>query len=48
MSLFNANLYSLFNIVFNTGRVPEVWTKGFIDPIYKKKGIWRTPIAIEE
>ena len=28
----------LFNIVFETGYVPECWTIGMIKPIYKKKG----------
>ena len=39
----------LFDIVFNNGCVPEVWTKGFIVPVYKtKKRIERIPITIEE
>ena len=33
----------LFNIVFNTGCVPDVWTKDFIVPIYKKKGDRENP-----
>ena len=33
----------LFNIVLNTCHVPEVWTKGFIVPIFKKKGSRENP-----
>ena len=33
----------LLNIVLNTGHVPEVWTKGFIVPIFKKKGSRENP-----
>ena len=33
----------LFNNVLNTGHVPEVWTKGFIVPIFKKKGRRENP-----
>ena len=35
--------FRLFNIVLNTGHVPEVWTKGFIVPIFKKKGSRENP-----
>ena len=31
-------LTKLFNVVLNSGVVPEAWTKGIIIPIYKKKG----------
>ena len=33
----------LFNIFLNTDHVPEVWTKGFIVPIFKKKGSRENP-----
>jgi len=28
----------LFNIVFDTGRIPESWLTGIIRPVYKNKG----------
>ena len=31
-------LTKLFNVVLNSGVVPEAWTKSIIIPIYKKKG----------
>jgi len=33
----------LFNIIFNTGTVPETWTDGLIKPIYKQKGDQKSP-----
>ena len=33
------NVYvKLFNTVFNTGSIPDAWTKGIINLIYKNKG----------
>ena len=33
------NVYvKLFNTVFNTGIIPDAWTKEIINPIYKNKG----------
>lgn len=31
-------LLNIFNLIFDTGIVPEVWTLGMIKPIYKCKG----------
>ena len=28
----------LFNLIFNTGNVPELWLRGNIVPVYKNKG----------
>ena len=28
----------LFNLIFETGHVPELWSIGIVIPIYKKKG----------
>ena len=28
----------LFNIILDSGALPEVWSVGLIKPIYKKKG----------
>ena len=28
----------LFNLILDTGIVPETWTRGVIKPIYKQKG----------
>ena len=33
----------LFNIIFDTGIIPECWTLGTIKPIYKNKGNIREP-----
>ena len=30
--------FKLFNIIFDSGLVPEVWTTGIINPIYINKG----------
>ena len=30
--------YKLFNLISNTGFIPEAWSKGTIMPIYKNKG----------
>ena len=31
-------LYTFFNLIFETGYLPEAWLEGIIMPIYKKKG----------
>ena len=31
-------LCNLFNLIFDTGIIPEVWTVGLIKPVYKNKG----------
>ena len=31
-------LKNLFNLVFETGIIPEIWTTGIIKPLYKNKG----------
>ena len=36
-------LENLFNLVLDTGLVPECWTLGMIKPIYKNKGSERDP-----
>ena len=36
-------LVGLFNLVFDTGIVPETWTLGMILPIFKNKGSPRDP-----
>ena len=36
-------LVGLFNLVFDTGIVPETWTLGMIQPIFKNKGSARDP-----
>ena len=33
----------LFNLILNTGIVPEAWSKGTILPIYKNKGDVKDP-----
>jgi hypothetical protein len=33
----------LFNLIFNTGYIPETWTDGLIKPIYKQKGNPNSP-----
>ena len=33
----------LFNLVFNSGKIPESWTLGVIKPIYKNKGDPKLP-----
>ena len=34
---------SVFNIILNTGFIPEDWTLGIIKPIYKNKGSREDP-----
>ena len=34
---------SLFNVVLNSGKIPESWTVGYISPIYKGKGPMNNP-----
>ena len=36
-------LVDLFNLVFDTGIIPESWTLGMIQPIFKNKGSPRDP-----
>ena len=33
----------IFNLVLDSGRIPEKWTGGFIIPIYKQKGSINDP-----
>ncbi|MEW8548127.1 MAG: reverse transcriptase family protein, partial [Candidatus Thiodiazotropha sp.] len=42
-SIFMPIYVRLFNIVLDTGCVPEIWTKGFIVPIFKNKGSKENP-----
>ena len=48
LSLFYSDYVRLFNVVLNTVHNPEVWTKGFIVKLFKKKEAWRIQIIIEE
>ena len=34
---------NLFNIILNTGIIPETWTLGIIKPLFKKKGLKNDP-----
>ena len=36
-------LRKLFNVIFDSGCIPDVWCKGIIVPIYKKKGDVKNP-----
>lgn len=36
-------LSNLFNLIFDTGYIPESWTLGMIKPIYKNKGCSKDP-----
>ena len=38
LSLMNPIILQLFNVILDTGIVPECWTVGNIKPIYKNKG----------
>ena len=35
----------LFNLVLNSSVIPEAWTQGIIQPIYKKKGDIKDPTS---
>ena len=35
--------HKLFNIIFDTGLIPSIWTEGCIIPIYKRKGNDKSP-----
>ena len=38
ISYYAAIIYLFFNLVFETGTLPETWLEGISKPIYKKKG----------
>ena len=43
VNTLKSTLSKIFNIVFNKGVIPTIWTQGIIKPIYKKKGAKNNP-----